>query len=95
MIGGPPGAVIGSGAGALLEYVGQEALNRRRQRATRALEVAIIESGMTPDELLECILNDAQLLELVAAVIAAAAETGLQTKTSFRSLGVVCHDPAP
>jgi hypothetical protein len=55
----------------------------------------LLKAGMTPDELLECILNDAQLLELVAAVIAAAAETGLQTKTSFRSLGVVCHDPAP
>lgn len=80
-----PGAVVGAAAGEVAAYVAHEALPRRRQRAATAAEVAAAKTGLTPGELLERIRADERLLELAAAVIAAAAETALQAK--IRALG--------
>lgn len=84
-IGGPVGAVVGAGAGAVLDHVIREALRRRRDRGEQALELAAVEANLTSEQLLERILADERLLELAAAVIAAAAETALDAK--IRALG--------
>lgn len=84
-LGGVPGAVVGAAAGEVAAYVAHEALARRRQRAAAAVEVAAAKTGLTPEDLLARIRADDRLLELAAAVIAAAAETALQAK--IRALG--------
>lgn len=85
MIGGPPGALVGAGAGVVVQHVTNRAMSRRFQRAAEVVEIAADEAGLTPEELLERIRADERLLELAAAVIAAAAETVLQAK--IRALG--------
>jgi hypothetical protein len=80
MLAGPPGALIGAGAGVMVQRVVNEVMGRRFQRATTAIEIAADESGLPPERLLERVLADERLLELAAAVIAAAAETALKAK---------------
>jgi hypothetical protein len=85
VLGGPAGAFVGATAGAVLEHVTREALRRRWDRGEQAVEIAAATANLTPEELLERILADENLLELAAAVIAAAAETALDAKV--RALG--------
>jgi hypothetical protein len=64
----------------VLEQVVSETLARRRERGQRALAVAASAASMTPGELLERILHDERLLDLAAAVVAAASETMVEAK---------------
>jgi hypothetical protein len=85
LIGGPPGALLGAGAGAVVQHVTKEAMARRFGRATEAVEIAANEAGLTAEELLQQILADESLLELAARVVAAAAETTSHAK--IRAVG--------
>lgn len=80
VIAGPPGALVAGTAAAAVQHITKEAMARRFQRATEAVEVAAAEAGLTAEELLDRIRSDGHLLELAASVIAAAAETTLQAK---------------
>jgi hypothetical protein len=84
-LGGPEGALAGAALEPVLEQVVSEALTRRRERAQRALAVAASTASMTPEELLDRILRDERLLDLAAAVVAAASETMVEAK--IRALG--------
>jgi hypothetical protein len=85
VIGGAAGAVAGATAGAVLGQITREALRRRWDRGEQVLEFAAAKSNLTPEQLLKSILGDERLLDLAAAVIAAAAETALNAKS--RALG--------
>jgi hypothetical protein len=97
-LGGPEGALAGAAVEPVLAQVVSETLTRRRQRAGRALAVAATEVGTTPEALLQQILANERLLDLAAAVVAAASETMLEAK--IRALGralasgVLAHDEA-
>jgi hypothetical protein len=84
-LGGPEGALAGAAVEPVLEQVVSETLARRRQRGQRALAIAASAAGMTPEELLERILHDERLLDLGAAVVAAASKTMVEAK--IRALG--------
>jgi hypothetical protein len=84
-LGGSEGALAGAAVEPVLAQVVSETLTRRRQRAGRALAVAATEVGTTPEALLQQILADERLLDLAAAVVAAASETMLEAK--IRALG--------
>ncbi len=80
MVAGPPGALIGAGAGTMVQQVIKEALVRRIGRANEAADVAADEAGLTPAELLRRILADERLLDLARRVFTVAAETALQAR---------------
>jgi hypothetical protein len=84
-VGGPAGAVAGAVAEPAVEQLVKEALALRRRRAERVYELAAVEAGISPEELLQRILGDERLLGLAAAVVAAASETALDAK--IRALG--------
>jgi hypothetical protein len=84
-LGGPEGALASAAIEPVLEQVVSETLARRRARGRRALAVAASSAGVTPEELLERILHDEKLLDLAAAVVAAASETMVEAK--IRTLG--------
>jgi hypothetical protein len=84
-LGGPAGALAGAAVEPVLEEVVSETLARRRARGQRALAVAASSADMTPEDLLDRILRDEQLLDLAAAVVAAASETMVEAK--IRALG--------
>jgi len=84
-LGGPGGALVGAAVEPILDLVVSETLARRRQRGQRALAVGASIADMTPEELLERLLGDEQLLDLAAAVVAAASETMVEAK--IRALG--------
>ena len=88
-LGGPGGAIVGAAVEPVLEAVVSETLARRRTRGQQALAVAAAEADMTPEHLLERILRHERLLDLAAAVVAAASETMLEAKiqTLGRALG--------
>jgi hypothetical protein len=85
VIAGPPGALVGGTAAAVVQLVTKEAMARRFGRASEAVEVAADEAGLTAEELLRQILADENLLELAARVVAAAAETTSHAK--IRAVG--------
>jgi hypothetical protein len=84
-LGGPGGALVGAAVEPILDLVVSETLAPRRQRGQRALAVGASIADMTPEELLERLLGDEQLLDLAAAVVAAASETMVEAK--IRALG--------
>ena len=84
-LGGPGGALAGAAVEPVLEQVVSETLARRRARGQQALAVAASSVGITPGDLLDRILRDEQLLDLAAAVVAAASETMVEAK--IRALG--------
>jgi AcrR family transcriptional regulator len=85
LLAGPPGALVGAGAGVMVQRVVNAAMARRFQRAVTAVEVAADEAGLSVEALYERLREKERLHELAAAVIAAAAETMLQAK--IRALG--------
>jgi hypothetical protein len=84
-VGGLEGTLVAATAEPVLETVATAALTRHRARGQRVLNVAAGEARMTPQELLERILADERLLDLAAAVVAAATQTALEAK--IRALG--------
>ena len=79
-LGGPEGALAGAAVEPVLEQVVSETLARRRARGRQALAVAASSTDITPEDLLDRILRDEQLLDLAAAVVAAASETMVEAK---------------
>jgi hypothetical protein len=84
-LGGPQGALAGAAVEPVLELIVSETLTRRRERGQRVLAVASSAAGMPPEELLQRILRDERLLDLAAAVVAAASQTMVDAK--IRTLG--------
>ncbi len=78
--GGPVGALVGAGGKEVVDALFETINRRRRERASRVIEISAQASGAAVDRFSETIEGSPALLALLAATVQAAMETPLEEK---------------